>query len=216
MDEFKIKTPCSIVISGPSGAGKTSLVEDMIQRLDEVFDRPPLQIIFCYNNDQSSYTRLKNQSPVPIEFVEGLASVVPSPRTLLVLDDLQDESKLIEQYFVRHTHHSDLVVIYITQNLFLKTPHHRTCNLNTHILCVFKNPRDLLQISALGKQICPQNNNFLLNAYIQATTKAHGYLALYLQQSTNDLFRIRDSLFPMEAHFFVDKKTYPKTDIHSL
>ena len=214
--DFKIRAPCSLVFSGPSGYGKTSLVEELVSRLDEVFDRPPLCVTLCYNNEQPAYERLKNQCPIPIEFIKGLSSVVPQPRTLLILDDLQEESKLIEQFFVRHTHHSDLVTVYITQNLFLKTPHHRTCNLNSHVLCIFKNPRDKLQISCLAKQIFPQNGGFLLSAYNSATERPHGYLCLVLQQATPDVCRVRDSLFPKDAHFFVDKKPYTETDIHTL
>ena len=216
MDEFKVRTPASIVVAGPSGAGKTHLIEEMIQRLDEIFDRPPTQIIFCYARYQPTYDKIKKGSPIPIEFVEGLDGLRPKPRTLLILDDLQDQSKLIEEYFTRHIHHSDLVCVYVTQNLFLKTPHHRTCSLNSHILVVFKNPRDKLQISCLAKQIYPQNNKFLMDAYDQATTRPHGYLVINLQQKTNDLYRVRDSFFPKEAHFFTDKKTFTKTDLNTL
>ena len=217
MDEFKIRTPASLMLSGSSGSGKTTLVQEIINRADEVFDRPPTQIIFCFSRFQPTYDQIRKESPIPIEFVEGLDEQLrPKPRTLLILDDLQDHSKLIEEYFIKHTHHSDLICIYITQNLFLKTPHHRTCNLNTHVLCIFKNPRDKLQISCLAKQIYPQNNQFLMNAYAQATSRPHGYLVIHLQQHTPELYRVRDSFFPKEAHFFVDKKTYVKTDINTL
>ena len=209
MDEFKIKVPCSLMLSGSSGSGKTTLLREIIRRHEEVFDQPPTQILYCFSRNQPVYEDMKKESPIPIEFVEGLdEQLKPRPRTLLILDDLQDRSKLIEDYFTKHTHHSHLITVYVTQNLFLKTAHHRTCNLNTHVLCVFKNPRDKLQISCLAKQISPHNNKFLVDAYNQATSRAHGYLVLILQQQTPDLYRVRDSFFPKDANFFVDKKAY--------
>ena len=102
------------------------------------------------------------------------------------------------------------------QNLFLKTPHHRICSLNTHVLVIFKNPRDKLQITCLARQIYPNNSRFLVDAYTQATEKAHGYLVINLQQSCPEFLRVRDSLFPQDAHFFVNKKGYEETKLDSL
>ena len=217
MDEFKITAPATVMISGGSQSGKTTLVSEMITRLDEVFDRPPHQIVYCYSRDQPAYDEIKKKASIPIEFVEGLdPSLRPKPGTLLIIDDLQDKSELIQDYFTKNTHHFDLITIYITQNLFLKTAHHRNCNLNTHVLCVFKNPRDKLQISCLARQIYPNNNKFLMDSYAQATEKAHGYLVLNLQQRCPEAYRVRDSFFPKDAHFFVDKKGYNELKLDTL
>ena len=61
MDEFKIKTPATVMLSGGSGSGKTTLVSELITRLDEVFDRPPLQITFCYSRNQPAYDEIKKK-----------------------------------------------------------------------------------------------------------------------------------------------------------
>ena len=160
--------------------------------------------------------RNKKKAKIPVEFTEGLdPNLRPEPRTLLIIDDLQNQSELIQDYFTKHTHHDNLITLYVTQNLFLKTPHHRICSLNTHVLVVFKNPRDKLQISCLARQIYPNNSRFLLDAYMQATQRPHGYLVLNLQQSCPDFLRIRDSLFPKDANFFVDKKGYSETKLDS-
>ena len=94
-------------------------------------------------------------------------------------------------------------VMYLVQKLFTNTPHHRTCNLNSQYLIVFKNPRDKLQISCLSRQVFPEDSKFLMSAYREASSKAHSYLFLDLKQSTDDRFRVRDSVFPSEARFFV-------------
>ena len=208
-----IKTPATIMLAGPSSCGKSSLVQKIITRLNEVFDRPPERVVICYDRDQELYAEIRRHSPVPVEMVKGLSpNLKPPPRTLLVFDDLQQSSELICDWFTKNSHHYDCDLIYVTQNLFLKSPHHRTCSLNTHILGVFKNPRDKSQIFHLARQVAPDNPKFILSAFAQATSKPHGYLLLNMKQDTPDIFRYRDSFFK-DAHFFVDRNTSERCDL---
>jgi len=214
-DIHKIKTPATLMISGPSGCGKSTLLEQIISKLPEVFDRPPERVIFCFAREQALYDDIKQKSPVPVSFIKGLPdSLRPPARTLLVIDDLQNYSSAISDWFTKHAHHSDVDVAYLVQNLFLNTPHHRTCNLNTHVLCVFKNPRDKVQIMCLARQVNPENPKFIMSAFLQATQRPHGYLVLNLKQDTPEHLRIRDSFFT-DAHFFVDKKGVGVVDLSS-
>ena len=164
MGDFLFKTQCTIMISGPTGCGKSSLVWEISKRLSESFDRPPKRLVYCYSRYQPLYDEMKKNSPIPAHFIEGLPKDLKlSPRTLLVIDDLQgaDNSCQITDFFTKNSHHFDVDVIYLCQNLFLNTPHHRTCNLNTHVLIIFKTPRDKMQKIALAKQISPNNNKFI-------------------------------------------------------
>ena len=213
-NDLKVRCPATVIVSGPTGSGKTSVVKEIIHRLPEVFDRPPTQVTYCYSIYQPLFEELRQQAPLPLEFVHELSDNLKlQPRTLLILDDLQHSSKLIADYFTKHSHHLDCDVLYITQNIFLQNDSHRTCNLNTHALCLFKNPRNSQQVSYLARQISPANPKFVLDAYRQATKRPHGYLFLNLQQSTPDHLRIRDSFFFDQASFFVDKKEFQRTDL---
>ena len=212
---FKIKCPATIIISGPTGSGKSYLVQKIIQNLDLVFDRPPLRILYCYSIFQPLFETIKQLSPIPIEFQRELdETLVPKQRTLVIADDLQDSAKIIMDWFTKISHHSDCDILYLNQNIFLQNDAHRTCNLNTHILCLFKNPRNSQQVSYLARQISPGNPKFLLDAYKQATQKPHGYLFLNLQQATPDHLRIRDSFFYPDANFFIDKREFTQTDLN--
>ena len=214
-NSLKIRCPATLVASGPSGCGKSSLVGQIIQNLDKVFDRPPTQVVYCYSVYQTLFEDMKKRSPVPMEFIHELSEDLrPKPRTLLILDDLQNSAKIIADYFTKHSHHLDCDVLYITQNIFLQNDSHRTCNLNTHILVLFKNPRNSSQVVYLSRQIWPGNPKFLMEAYKEATKRAHGYLFLNLQQATPDHLRVRDSVFYSEATFFVDKKDYKPVDLN--
>ena len=213
MATHKISSPATIMISGPSGCGKSTLVEQLITRASEAFDVTPDRVVFCYSRDQSLYADIARKSTIPIEFVQGLpADLKPAPNSLVIIDDLQGEGPTISDWFTKNSHHFNCSVMYLVQNLFLNTPHHRTCNLNTHVLCVFKNPRDKVQVMCLARQISPENPKFILSAFSQATEMPHGYLVFNLKQATPDHLRLRDSFFD-EATFFVDKKNMQTFDL---
>ena len=209
VDVYKIRTPATVMMAGSTGAGKSFLVKEILSRLGDVFDRPPKMVIYCYSKDQPLYDEMTKTCPIPLTFHEGLPQNFDqiSPRTLLIIDDLQttDSSigRRITDTFTKHSHHQDMDVIYLVQNLFTNTPHHRTCNLNSQYLIVFKNPRDKLQISCLSRQVFPEDNKFLMTCYKEASARPHGYLFLDLKQGTSDHLRVRDSIFSEEARFFV-------------
>ena len=197
ISQFKIKNPSTFMIAGPSSSGKSTLVKNIIKNLSEVFREPPERIIFCYSRDQFLYREIEKISPVPISFVEGLnEDLKPKPKTLVVIDDLQNFSEAICSWFTRDSHHYNCSVIYLTQNLFLSTPHHRTCSLNAHYLIIFKNPRDQKQIRILGSQLKPGNGHFVLAAYQDATNKSYGYLCIDLTQHCDESLRYRNCIFP--------------------
>jgi len=75
--------------------------------------------------------------------------------TLLILDDLMNETNQnVTDLFTKGSHHRNLSVAYIVQNLF-NNGKHRTISLNSHYIVVFKNPRHASQIVHLAKQAYP-------------------------------------------------------------
>ena len=77
---------------------------------------------------------------------------------LIVFDDQMigvSKDKRIVNPFTRCSHHRNVSVIYIVQNLFHQGKGSRSINLNSHYLVLFKNPRDKLQILTLVKQMYP-------------------------------------------------------------
>ena len=79
-------------------------------------------------------------------------------RNLIVFDDQMidvSKDKRIVNLFTRGSHHRNLSVIYIVQNLFHQGKGGRSIGINSHYLVLFKNPRDKLQILTLAKQMYP-------------------------------------------------------------
>lgn len=146
-----------------------------------------------------------------IEFREGLPrpedySNDPLSPKLVIIDDLMRESSscdTIVDLFTKGSHHKNLSVILISQNLFHQGRGQRDISLNANYIVVFKNPRDRAQIRHLARQVFPDDPKFLEEAYYDATSRPHGYLLLDLKQSTPDEYRFRTCIFPNDTLHYV-------------
>ena len=110
-------------------------------------------------------------------------------RNLIVFDDQMinaSKDKWIVNLFTRGSHHRNLSVIYIVQNLFHQGKGSRSINMNSHYLVLFMNPRDKLQILTLAKQMYPGQTDFFLNQYEEAVKRPFGYLLIDLRTTAQD------------------------------
>lgn len=186
-----LKHPFTMIVAGPTSCGKTVFTNKLIEF--NLFDTQFEEIVWCYSESGS----VSNQLP-GVVYNEGLPSedMFDGRPKLLVLDDLMHESgESVAKIFTKKSHHCNVSVILINQNLFPKSKHARDMTLNSHYLAIFKNPRDKAQITHLGRQICPENSKFLADAYRQATEIPHGYLFVDFKQSTPECERIKSEIF---------------------
>ena len=68
----------------------------------------------------------------------------------------------IVNLFTKGSHHRNLSVIYIVQNLLHQGKGNRSISLNSHYLVLFKNPRDKLQLLTLAKQMYPSETAWFI------------------------------------------------------
>lgn len=202
--DIRFKHPFTALVSGPTGCGKSFFVRELITKRDRLIDCEFTEIIWCYGEWQPLYDEIKD-----VVFHKGLLEELPidgTPR-LIVIDDLMREAdgKVVD-LFTKGSHHRNLSVLFITQNLFHKGKAQRDISLNAHYIVVFKNPRDAAQITYLARQITPDNPKYIQEAYRDATSVPHGYLLLDLKQATDDTVRVRTNVFDSHVTIYVPKR----------
>ena len=187
--------PFTSIVSGPTGCGKTRWIFRLIENADKMINPSPAKILYCYGEYQSLFAKYPT-----VEFQEGLPDISKfdgSEPILLIIDDLMDEMNAdTEKMFTRMSHHRNMSVIFIMQNLFPKNKYARTMSLNAHYMISFKNPRDAGQFAVLAKQMYPNGSKFAIEAYKDATSCPYGYLLLDMKPETDERFRLRTSIFP--------------------
>jgi hypothetical protein len=117
-------------------------------KTDYWFSKYNRVLLWCYGEYQTLYGTVDG-----VDFQQGLPdldNLDPREKHLIILDDLMDETdQRVASLFTKKSHHRNISVMYIAQNLFRRGKHHRTISLNAHYMVVFKNPRDVSQIMAL-------------------------------------------------------------------
>ena len=153
-----------------------------------------------------------------IEFNQGIPDDIDnadysdvSQRNLIVLDELMAQSskdKRIADLFTKVSHHRNLSIIYIVQNIFHQGKEMRNISLNAHYIVLFKSPRDKQQISMLARQVNPGRVQEFMRSYVDATSRPHGYLLLDLKPITSDQVRLKTDLPSGEIVKFIQKQSY--------
>src|SRR5437867_11322277 len=122
--DLHFKQPFTCLIAGPTKAGKTTFIRQLIKNIDRMVFPTPEKIWWCYTEYQDAYDDLKDR----VIFVKGSPDLslirenMPTPQ-LIILDDLMQEmendSNLIE-LFTKGCHHWNISIVHIVQNAFFK------------------------------------------------------------------------------------------------
>lgn len=211
IDQNVFKHPFTCTIAGPTQSGKTWLIKKILIFNSTLFDQSPTNIWYCYSTWQQNFETFSSITP-KITFIKGIPDIDeidPSQVNLIILDDLMkecEEDNSIQKLFTIDSHHKNISVFFITQNIFSKGKFTRTLNLNSHYIILFNNPRDKLQVNTLARQMFPGKVNFLIEAYEDACSKPHGYLLIDLKQSTDGRNRIQTGITPDEERIIYTPK----------
>ena len=190
--------PFTCIVAGPTQSGKTEFVKRFIENLKDMVTPLPTRIVWSYGEWQPAYQSLLDK----VDFVQGLPDhpLYSKEPLLVVIDDqMHGVDRRITGLFTKGSHHRNLSIVYIVQNLFDQQKEHRTISLNSHYLVIFKNPRDGSQIVHLAKQMYPGKTHYLRQAFALATRQPHGYLLIDLKQATPEGMRLRSHIFPGES-----------------
>jgi hypothetical protein len=157
--------PFTCIIARYTQSGKTVWVKTILDNAQKIISSPPKRIIWCYAEWQLSYFDMLRTIP-EIEFNKRIPEDIDkvdyldvSKWNLIVLNDLIAQSskdKRIADIFTKGSHHRNLSIIYIVQNIFFhQGKETRNISLNAHYIVLFKSSRDKQQISMLARQINP-------------------------------------------------------------
>ena len=121
---FRFQIPSSLLVVGPLGCGKTLFTTKLLLNNLDLFHSPPSQIHYCYGVWQDWFQPMKEQG---IKFHEGVPDTDQlktwSPKGgSLVLDDVMAEggdNERVLDLFTKHSHHQNVTVLYLCQDMFL-------------------------------------------------------------------------------------------------
>ena len=195
---IKFKHPANILISGPTGSGKTQLVRRILKNYKQSFhnlNKEKIKILWTYGQNQS-FIGEKLHKNIEIQYKNGLpddSDLNSQTLDIVVIDDLMDEitkDKSFENIFIKKSHHLNITVIFLVQNLFYNAKSMRTISLNSHYIILMKNPRDVQQVSVLSRQIFPSYTKYFLESFKDATSVPYGYIRIDLTPDTPENLRL--------------------------
>lgn len=194
------KGPFTAILGGPTGCGKSTFIFKLIKNRAVMIDPVVKQVVYSIPENQDIFfpDHIKEDNEVVIHRgIPNFEDFKDGEHRLLIIDDQAvDCGDEVVSMFTRGSHHFNISVIVLTQNIFLGNPKFRTLSLNAHYLIVYKSPRAKDQISCLGRQIFPNQVKFFMEAVSDAHREAHSYILLDMTQSCDEQLRLRSNVFP--------------------
>ena len=176
--DLKFQHPCTALIVGGTGAGKTVFMKRIIENREHMFNVPLEKIVFYYSEWQPLYEDLSDF----VDFRQELPLMEDHPPgqgpKLIVIDDFMDEiknhNKELLKFFIKGSHHRNLSIFFLSQCLYPDGL--RQISLNSHYIVLFKSSIDLAQIRTFCLQVDPTHWRALLEAYEDATRASFNYV----------------------------------------
>lgn len=193
--------PSRWIIYGPSGSGKSTFVENLMLNSKDLFGSPFETIMYCSGQSFPAMKKFHGVSILECDNVDPIyvEDLNTSLKNLIIIDDNMYKASndiAISDLFTKKSHHKNITIVMLTQNLFPKSKYMRDINLNSNYIVLMKNPGDLTQIKTLSRRT-DENPNFIFNAYRHATRKEpYSYLLLDMCQTTPVELKARSCIFP--------------------
>lgn len=198
-EDLKFRMPFGCIVSGPSSSGKTTWLMRFLSHYREMIAPPPCSVLYAYGEYHSN---------VPVLERAGISTHpgLPDDETLrqaekpllLIMDDLMLASNedYLSNLFTKKSHHQNIGVIFLTQNLFDKNL--KVARNNSQYIVLMRAPNSALGIRTLGGHLFPGKVPFFLDAYNKSTEALYGYLLIDMHASTDSALRLRTNIFPDE------------------
>ena len=124
-------------------------------------------------------------------FIKDNSSILEQIKThatgelvFIIFDDMLNSNSLpdIAHLFTVDGRHMNLSMAFLTQIMFVNNEHFRQISQNCDYFCLFKNPRNSVEVRTLAQQLTPGRLD-LIQIYNQATEAPFSYLFINLTQN---------------------------------
>lgn len=203
VDNFVFKSPTTIAISGPTQSGKSYFTRRLIKHRNELFSIPPFKVLYCYSTWQKAFSELEGE----VDFHQGIPNDLDKinlntkeKHLLLILDDMMhaiSKNSKAEQMFTQDSHHSNVSVVFITQNIFYNSPIIRTMNLNCTYLIVTKSTRTKAQTVHLADQMRLRDE--VVAAMEDMEREQYAYMLIDMSPHQTSSIKVKRNIFPGEV-----------------
>ena len=210
----QFKHPFTALVAGATGSGKTVLIRRLLRNhvwtIANV-NESKLRVIWIYGAWQNEYNIPLAPDSVEVAYMQtlpGVDDIQSFKPHLIIVDDLMHEmsnNKEMSDWFSKYSHHNNISVMFVVQNLFFKGNLMRTISLNAQYIILLKNARDRNQVAHLGRQLFPNKSKMFINVYNDATTQPYGYLVIDTTTTTPDKYRLRRRLTREEVEHLSTK-----------
>ena len=148
--DVRFKHPFTLIIAGPTESGKSTFCVRFLQNLRTLCSESKFEggILWCFSEQTSIPRESLNELKPKIRYLEGVPIEFKNPRgqaCLFILDDLLNDvysSRQVCDLFTKGSHHRNISVILLTQNVFHQDRHCRDISLNAQYLVLLENVRD--------------------------------------------------------------------------
>jgi ABC-type iron transport system FetAB ATPase subunit len=210
--DARFKTNFTMVISGPSLSGKSTLIKNILINADRLIDAKIDYVVIFTGSQDYTLRSIANPS-FTVSFVEGLPDnfdeyILPNKRGIFVIDDLEtkaSQNEAVLEVFSVKCHHENVSIILVLQNLFNRGSKRIGFLRNCHYLILFQNPIDQSVNFIVASRLNPVKRKKVLNLIFSVLEK-HRYILLDGRQDTPVAARFRTDLFnPLFQRCFVLK-----------
>ena len=170
--------PCTIMLAGMTGSGKSTLCFEILKYRQELFSQPVKGVIYCYSEYQDIFKNPPGGSDVLFHYgiptsdeLERYIERFEGEHFLFIMDDLMTEmakSSLGQDMYTKMSHHRNFSCLNIVQNVFVQGKAARNQALNSQFFILTRTCRDVKQISILGSQLFPGKSAQFVQVYQDA------------------------------------------------
>ena len=126
--ELKIRCLARILCIGPSGSGKSQIIQKILSNRKLMLDTQPTRIIYFYDVLHPQIKQFAEDNGSIIELIQGFNPEVyldnnPANPIFIVLDDLMNYKNVYQHMsdvFTKYSRHLSISCCFMTQNLYHK------------------------------------------------------------------------------------------------